>query len=125
MHDLLISVLHPILLSLGSLLAAALVGLVASFMKKNGIEMTAAQHDLLTKIVNEGIDYAEEKAANAGGGSGTAKHAMAVAYIQAKLPDVTSVQASDAIHANLPTSGSGAGAANSPTVDPVSGRPAT
>lgn len=120
----LVSVLHPVLLAVGSLLATALVGLVASVLKKNGIELTTAQHDFLTKIVNEGIDYAEEKAAAATtpggpGPSGAQKHAMAVAYIQAKLPEVTTAAASDAIHANLPDSGSGATA-----IDPVSGRPA-
>lgn len=111
---------------LGPILVTALIGLVAQVLKKNGIDMTAAQHDFLVKVATEGINYAEEKAANqTPKGSttspitGSSKLALAVQHVQSTIPGTTLEVANAAIHAALPDSGAGATA-----VDPVSGRPA-
>lgn len=110
------AILHSALLAIGSLLATAVLGLVAQVMKKNGIEMTAAQSDYLSKIVHEGINYAEEYVAKGKGAPNapTDKLALATSYIAAKRPDLTPAEISDAVHAHLPDS-----AASGATYDPT------
>lgn len=113
-------ILHSVLLGIGSLLGTALLALVASFMKKNGIEMTAAQSEFASKIVHEGIGFAEEWAAKkASPPPAAAKLEVATNYVTART-SLTNEQAVDAIHAHLPSSASQAGA----TFDPTKSTPA-
>lgn len=104
MHDLISSLLHDALYAMGTLLATALVGLVASWAKKNGVELTAAQHDLLMKVAEDGIAYAEEKIANGTGGD---KLEHAIGFVTDRT-GVSREEARTAIHAALPGSGQGA-----------------
>lgn len=116
-------IMHTVLAYAEPLLVTMLIGLVAQWMKKNGIDMTVQQRDYFTKVVTDGIHLVEEKAANGSGVStGAAKHAAAVAYVQEKIPGTSTKDASDAIHAALPETGHGATAPVLVAVDPVSGR---
>lgn len=120
-------ILHTIILALGSLLAAALTAAATNFARKNGVELSAAQHDLLVKIVGEGINFAEEKVASEQAAPAQ-KHQLAVGYVQAAVPGLSHQEASDAIHAALPDSGQGATAASDSQVvpfDPTKSTPKT
>lgn len=100
MHDWINGILTDALHAAAVLLAGMIVAAIGSWMKKKGIEMTQAQHDFLTKVVEEGIHYAEEKVAN-GSAVADSKHDLARDYVVERT-GVADVVASDAIHAALP-----------------------
>lgn len=106
MHELLQKVLQDALLAMGTLLATALVGLVATWAKKHGVELTQAQHDFLMQLAQEGIAYAEEKATS-GAIAKDAKLEAAIDYVTTNA-DVSRSDAHSAIHAALPDTGKGA-----------------
>lgn len=105
MHEAITNLLHEALLGVGTLLATALVGLVLSWMKKHGIEATAAQHDFLMKLALDGIAFAEEKAAHIG--EDRSKSELAVQFVVDRS-SLAPGEAHDLIHAALPGSGFGA-----------------
>lgn len=101
--------LHNVFAFVASAAATALTAFLVGLAKKNGIQITSEQQDVMKEYSNQAIMFAEEWAAKLGESkNGAKKLEIAKSFLMSHMPKISEKQAEDSIHAALPESPFGA-----------------
>lgn len=111
MDSLMDTIVHQILTALAPVIAATIVAILVQFLRKLNLDLGAEQQAKVEKIVHDGVFLAQEKVARAAkmhmAPVGT-KLGIAVEHVLEKMPGITSDEAKELVHQELPKLGLGA-----------------